>query len=133
MTELFFFFNEAILSHRKCSEYQNLLSKEGPWRSTGGSYETEKLFKTYKLNMELLLFSLMMLFFSVIMNEAETRDHSFAATIKSNSIMSIMPNQGQQYPLMHSTYVKEHFAISFYTGNRWRTPLFPHGSSASSF
>lgn len=32
----------------------------------------EKLFKAYKLNMGLLLFALMMLFSSVILNEAET-------------------------------------------------------------
>jgi len=32
----------------------------------------EKLFKTSKLNIKLVLFSLMIMFFSVIMNEAET-------------------------------------------------------------
>lgn len=58
----------------------------------------EKLFKAYKLNMELLLFALMRLFSSVILNEAETNHYFAAAT--SNFKMSIMPNQGQNNSLV---------------------------------
>lgn len=59
----------------------------------------EKLFKAYKLNMELLLFALMRLFSPVILNEAET-DHSFTAITISNFKISIMPNQGQNNSLV---------------------------------